>query len=483
MAMSERFGSGAERCPARAALSWLLPVTMVAILGARTGALGQATTGDLGQERAGVLVQEPNGAAQVRDLTPEQAVRMALEASSRVRAADADAAAARARHREARAGMLPAVAGQAGYTRLGGDIPEDLEFTIPGFDETFTILPIERDRYTTELGIEQPLFAGGRLRNVTRAAERTASAVERLADQARADVALEVQRAFWTLHGGLAALGAVEAALAQMDEHVQDMVNRYEEEVVLRSELLAAQTRRSEVALERVEAENAVRVASLELNRLIGLPSTAEVRPAGTAEPEALPSDLDALVEDALASRPQLQAIEEEVGALRAQVAVARGSRLPELALVSRYVYARPNPYVFTEQTTFRGTWEAGVAVRWSLFEGGGRSARESEAAAHLRAAEARLQEAREAVGVDVARQYLETRRASEAVEVAAQNVEQAAEGLRVTRQQFAEGVVLSAHLLDAERAYREAQARAAWAEAELSIGRAALRHALGRVW
>jgi outer membrane protein len=297
-------------------------------------------------------------------------------------------------------------------------------------------------------------------------------------------VALEVQRAYWTLHGGLAALEAVEAALAQMDEHVRDMLGRYDEGTVLRSELLAAQTRRSEVALERVEAENACPGGAAGAEPA-GRPSGHDRGPArrGGRFPEPLPSDLDALVAEGVASRPQLQAMEEEAGALRAQVAVARGGRLPELSLVSRYVYARPNPYVFTEQNTFRGTWEAGVTVRWSLFEGGAHGARESEAEARLRAAEARLEEARELAAVDVARQYLEARRAAEAVEVAAANVEQAGEGLRVSKEQFAEGVALSSQVLEAERAYREARARMARARAELGVGRAALRHALGQVW
>jgi outer membrane protein len=467
----------AEAANGAARTQWSLwPLILVGV----ASFAGVAGAGAQTPERAGPA---PDRTQHVREITPEQAVRMGLEASPRVRVAESEAAAARARHREARGGFLPMVAGQAGYTRLGGDLPDDLEFTIPGLDQTFSILPIERDRYTTELGFEQSLFTGGRLRNAARAAERGASAAERMADQARADVALEVQAAYWTLHGGMAALDAVEGALALTEEHVQHMLRRYEEGLVLRSDLLASQTRRSEVALERVEAENGVRVARLELNRLLGLPAAAEPRPVGAVPQGPLVTELDVLVEEALASSSYLQAMAHEVGALRAQAAVARGGRLPDLSFVSRYVYARPNPYTFTEQTTFRGTWEAGVAVRWSLFQGGAQLARESEAAARLRAAEARLQEAREMAAVDVARHYLEAQRAREAVEVSALNVEQAMEGLRVTREQFEEGVVLSSQVLEAERAYREAQARAARAGADLGLGQAALRHALGRVW
>jgi outer membrane protein len=182
-------------------------------------------------------------------------------------------------------------------------------------------------------------------------------------------------------------------------------------------------------------------------------------------------------------ARPELLAMMEQVEALRAQESAARGGRLPELAFVSRYIYARPNPYVFTEQGEFRGTWEAGVAVRWNLWDGGAQSARVAQARERLRAAEARLEEARERAVVDVSRQYLEAQRATEALGVAAEHVEHADESLRVVRQQWAEGVALSAQVLDAAAAYRQARAREARAQAEHAIARATLLRALGEVW
>jgi outer membrane protein len=440
---------------------------------------------------AGLASQTPAGtraAEGARELTAEASVRLGLERSARVRAAEAEAAEARARTREARAALLPAVRAQAAFTHLGGDIP-DAEFTLPGLDTTFTLLPIERDRYHSEISIEQPVFAGGRLRLRARSAERKAAAAEWLAEQARADVALEVRIAFWTLHGALAGLEATDAALAGMAEHVRDVGRRFEEGAVLRSELLAAQTRRSQVQLERVEADNVVRVARLELNRLLGLPAGTAVRPAAVSEAEAAGvaagavPDAGALADRVVSSRPELRALAEQLEALRAQASAARGGRLPELALVSRYIYARPNPYIFTEQGEFRGTWEAGVAVRWSVWEGGAQGARVAQAHERVRAAEARLEDARERAVVDVSRQYLEAQRATEALAVAAEHVAHAEESLRVTRQQWSEGVALSAQVLEAEAAYRQATARRARAQAEHAIARAMLLRALGEVW
>jgi outer membrane protein len=428
-----------------------------------------------------LLAGKPGDSA-AQQITVEESVRRALEHSALIRAADADLAAARARERESRAALLPSVRAQASYTRLGGSIPE-AEFTLPGLDTTFTLLPIERDRQIVEVGIEQPLFAGGRLRASARAAGREAAAEEMLFERERAAVALEVRRAFWTLHSNLAALASTDVARAQLDTHVRDVRTRYDAGALLRSELLAAETRRSEVALERVEAENAVRVAQLELGYLMGIPASSGLQPSSEIELEPLAGDLDALTSRALEARPELLAMAERVQALRARVAAVRGGRLPDLAFVSRYVYGRPNPYVFTERGRFRGTWEAGLSMSWAIWEGGAQQARTAESREQLRAAEARLEHAREQAAVDVARHYLEARRSTEAVAVAAANVELAAEALRVVTEQFNEGAALSAQGLEAERAWRAARGRQARALADYAIGRAALRHALGEVW
>src|SRR5690606_33109138 len=123
----------------------------------------------------------------------------------------------------------------------------------------------------------------------------------------------------------------------------------------------------------------------------------------------------------------------------RLQTAAARGAWMPEVAAFGRYVYAKPNPYVFTEQGEFFGTGEVGLSLQWSLFDGGGRSARTRQSAARFESARAQLAEAREQVVVGVTRQYFEAQRATEALRVAAQHLEEAEETYRVARRQFEE--------------------------------------------
>ena len=452
----------------------VLPITLLAT--ALAGGL-------LANPSSGALLAQ-DVARPLTDLTPREAVQLGLEHNQRIRAAQADADGALAAFHQARASRLPSVRIRGDYRRLVGDLP-DPQLGIPDFDPGFALFRIPRDQIHTELSLEQPLFQGGALRNRALAAEHEADAAMFLADQERTDMALAVRTAYWGLYRALAVEAAAEAALEQMEAHVDHLENLLEEGVILRSDLLAARTRRSEVRLDGVEAANAVRVARLELNRLIGLPLDEEFRLVSDEIDPAFQAgvELGELVERALAGSPQLRAMAERARALDRRVGETRGAWLPQISLVARYTYARPNPLVFTEMDEFRALGEAGVLLSWSVFEGGRRPAQTAQARAQVRAAEARLTDAREEVAVRVRRQHLEALHAQEALAVAVEHAEEAEETFRVVQEQFEEGVILSAQVLEAEQVHRSAQARHAAAEAALAIAQAALLHALGDVW
>ena len=429
-----------------------------------------------------VLAAAPVSAQDARDLTVDESVRLGLERNARLQAAEADASAATAVLRQARAGRLPTLSAQADYTRLSDNIP-NVTFTVPGTDSTVTFQNIELDQVQGELREQQTLFTGSRLGNRVRAAEHEERAADLRAEQERADVAFEIRQAYWELYRARAVRESLAGALERVEAHLSEVQARVGEGTALRRDLLAARTRRSEVELERLEAENAVRVGELELNRRIGMPLDTPVRPASEVEIDTAEASLDTLAAVALAQRPELIAAREDVAGLEAQVRASRGEWWPQVDFVGRYLYARPNPYFFLDQTRFRGSWELGFSTRWPLWEGGRRSARTAELRARLEAARARLTEARLQVSVEVARQQLEVVRARQAVAVAAQNVSEAEESFRVVRAQFAEGVALSSDVLDAEEAYRQAEERSGRSRADYAVARAALLNGLGRVW
>ena len=425
--------------------------------------------------------------AQSQDLhsiTLDESIERALDEHGMLESAQADADEARAHQRRAQSGWWPSIRGQASYLRLSDNIPP-IETDVPGVGETFSIAPIQQNQYHTEIAIEQLLFTGFRRSGERRAAARRVEVADESLHQQRVDVALEVRRAYWSLAKAQQRREAADAAIEHVEAHLADVRNRRTAGAALESHVLAAKTRRSEVQLDRIEAENAVQSARTELNQLIGEPRDRPLRleteDVGGGEP--LDPSLDEMRASATDDHPRLNALRGHTAALDAEAGIARRQWMPTIALTGRYLFARPNPYFFVERDAFRGSWEAGVTMRWTLWDGGRRSADADAARARLRSAEAHLDHSERRIDQSIERQHLAIEGARKAVEVATQAVRQARASFEMAQEQFAEGAALSADVLEAESALRSAELRKAEAQANYAIAQAELLYALGRIW
>ena len=418
-------------------------------------------------------------------LTLDDAVRRGLEHSASLAMTRAQETEARAASRQAGAALQPSIKTLASYTRLSDNIPE-ISFSgdfLPDFDSTFTLAPIELNRMYSEISIEQPVFSGMRLKNQTRAAKLSATASSLEVDQQEAAVAFQVRQAYWQLFQALAMRDAVSESITQIQAHLDDATRRREAGMALENDVLAAQTRLTEVQLERVEVDHAVRLARLNLNRLTGIPLDVELELSTPPDATVTPQSYEDLLSLAFEAQPGIKALETQITGFEAQLDATRGAWFPTVALNGRYVYARPNQYFFIDQNEFKGTWEAGVVFRWDLWNGNARSAEVQQARARLDGARARLQAGEEQLSVDVTRRYLETQRATAATEVAQRHLAAAEETFRLVQQQYNEGAALAIQVLDAEQALRLARARRLQALADLAVSDAALLEVLGKVW
>ena len=145
-------------------------------------------------------------------LTLAEARARALDASHRLAEVRARAAAAGAVVDAREAADRPIVAAQAGYTRTNHVMP----FLVPGPGGLPRVLyPDVPDNYRTRLDVQWPIYTGGRTDALVRAAQAEASAVKAETEVARADLRLEVTRAFWSVVTARAAVVVLEQALSR----------------------------------------------------------------------------------------------------------------------------------------------------------------------------------------------------------------------------------------------------------------------------
>lgn len=413
-------------------------------------------------------------------LTLAAAVERALAASAGIQQAEALRQAADADVRAARSARLPQVDLQAGYSRLS-DVPE-LLLPLPGGGQR-TIFPNIPDNYRARAGLSLPLYTGGRLEALGRAAQSERAGAEQAVRASAADVVLEASNAYWSLATALETERVLAEALAAYDAHLADARNRERLGLAARNEVLAVQVERDRAELGALRARNAAAVARANLARLMAVADGTALEPAqplrDDAGPQA-PPDVESLVARALAARPERAALAARVRAAEERVRAERGSRLPQAGLGAGFDYANPNRRILPPEARFEDSWDVSVNVSWSLFDGGRTSAAVARARARADAARSELGDLDRRLRLQVTQQALELTSARAAAEVAARSLESARENLRVAGERHRAGVLTSSERTDAEVALLRAALEVTDAHARARMAEAALARAVG---
>ena len=440
---------------------------------------------------AAALAQEASapatapGEAGVLRLTVDEAVARAVAASPRLARLTALEAAAEAQARGARAERYPQVELAAGYTRRS-EVPE-LAIFAPTDNpaqpvERIVVFPNIQDNWRLRAGLALPLYTGGRTSGQIAAAShgRTAAAEDLRAG--RADLVLETKSAYWSLVTARESERVLQEALRAYDAHLQDARNRERFGMAARNEVLAVEVERHRAELERLRAEAAADAADANLQRLLALDPDTHVEPSEplTAQAVSRP-ELEALVAEAQAGRPERKALAARVAAADATAGAERGARLPQLAVSGGYTYANPNRDIVPPTADWKDTWDLGVGLSWSVFDGGKRSASEARARAQADAVREQLRELDRAIRFEITERALELRTAEARLVVAERSVLSAAESRRVAADRYREGVIPSSELLDSELAHERAALTRTQALATLRLAAAGLDRAAGR--
>jgi outer membrane protein TolC len=417
--------------------------------------------------------------APVVRITLEEAQARAAQASHRLAEARAREAAARAVTGGREAARRPSVAASAGYTRTN----HVTEFVVPSPSGPPRVLyPDVPDNYRTRLDLQWPIYTGGRLDALERAARAEADAVQAEVAVAQADLRLEVARSFWAVVTARATVEVLEQGVARAQAHVADARERLSAGLVPPNEVASAEAQEARQRMLLIEARGQRDVAAADFTRLIGADGREIVEPASSLDGGgAAVAPFDAALNQARLSRQERVALERRVQAAADQRSAAAAGRRPTVALAGGVDYARPNPRIFPRADRWDDAWDLGVTVAWPLWDGGRAGAETAQAAGLAEAARQRLAEFDSQLAVEVRQRGLEIETGLAAVAAADEAIRAAAEAQRVVTERYRAGVIAEIEVLDAEFALLQAQLDRTRALANVRLAEARLARATGR--
>ena len=303
------------------------------------------------------------------------------------------------------------------------------------------------------------------------------------------EVVFKVQSAFYaltTVRGRiLAAQAALDSAL-KVQEAAQE---RFTNGLATAPDVSLARQQAAQAAFDLEEVLSRERDAQVTLAESLGVLPTTPLHVADFSRlplPARLEDSVEQFIDRALQQRPDLLARVAVLRAKEAEIRRARSDYLPTLSFQGAVGGAFVNSdmsvdgHELDSAYTKQPTWGVGLALTWSLFEGGARKRRVEIAEAGREAARQELEDARDKAISQVWRYYTDTKLALRRLDVAAALVEASEKSYEQNFESYQNGLGSLVDVLGARRELTAARYTQLETRAALLHSTAALAFASG---
>jgi outer membrane protein TolC len=300
---------------------------------------------------------------------------------------------------------------------------------------------------------------------------------------ARAKSFSDGRNAYYTWLRARGAQTVAEQTLVVAQAHLRDAQSLFAVGNASKADVLRAETAVAAADLVLAKAKGLVIVTEKQVRIAMHAPDEEVLAPGEALDaplPPA-PSDVKALVPEALAKRPEIKSAERNAEASRKLASVQRAGRYPAVSAFGDLTYANPNARKFPTTQEWFPTWFIGAQVTWSPSDALTAAAGSTDFEARAAALDAQRAVISDGIEVEVVQAYEDMVAADIGLTTTARQLDSAVEGYRVARELFNLGRNTSTALIDAETALTQSRFDHLNARVDARTARVRLDHALGR--
>jgi outer membrane protein len=413
-----------------------------------------------------------------RALSLEEAIEIALQTQPLIQARLSDYLAAAYRVDQAFAPLLPQIGGswtvartqsaaQSAQLRVGpgGRI-------VAGTPQTATTIRDPEENTRAVVSLSQVLFDFGKTFASTDAARRLAEQAQEDVELQRQLVTLTVKESFININFARRLIRVQEQAVERADLNLRSARGFFEVGTRPKSDVARAEVDVANARDDLIRARNAERLARVALNTAMGIAADTPTEVQDNLVYEGMAIDRGQLLSQALSQRPEYKQARLKVSEAEARMRRAFRDFFPDVTA---------NAFYGATRSDLNEIWEVGVALSWTIFDGGNRIARFRETKVNVDAAQARVRSTELDISREVEQAQLNVSEAQERIGAAQTAVASAQENFRLAQGRFDAGVGTILELTDAQLFLTQAQNVEAQALADYRIAVARLERAIGR--
>lgn len=412
-------------------------------------------------------------------LTLDETIQLGIAHSKELKISDAKVQEALAAIKEAKNQAYPDLKISGAYLRLNSanvDLKADLGNSNEDADKkSGSPVAVEQAVYGMA-NLSLPLYSGSRIKNGIKAAEHLGKAADLDASSQKEKLIQATITAYFNLYKAQAAVRLVRQNLKQAQQRVKDFENLEENGLLARNDLLKAELQASNVSLALLDAENDEKVATFNLDLMLGLDEETPLVLDTPKIREDIPvHSLQEWERIAIHNRGDYQALLERGEAARVGVSTLKGAYYPTLALTGGYVALEVPDFV-----TVTNAVNIGLGIQYNLADLYKNGAKVKQAKAREQQLFWSAQQLNDNIRVQIHRAYQNYYKSIQKVEVYQKAKEQAHENYRITKNKYDNALANTTDLLDADVSELQAQINLEFARVDELIARDKLLETAG---
>lgn len=412
-------------------------------------------------------------AQEKKSLTLDEAVHLAWDKSNEVGLANAKVSSKKYELQSAKNNQYPDFRISGQYQRLA-----NASINLKSSQNSNSgSLPVVDQLMIGQINVSAPVFAGFRIQNSVQMHENLYEAETASATHTKEEVAMKVINLYASLFKAQKTISLLKENQKRAEQRAFDFSELEKNEIIARNDLLKAQLQVSKIKLSIDEAVNDENIINFQLITLLKLPvgTQLEIREGDFANFKM--DNVPTSEQPALENRKDLQAVQLQGKASKANIKVAKAAYYPSINLIGGYVALDLKNVV-----TVQNAMNYGLGLSYdlsSIFKNGTAVKLAESKATEIQNSEAMLTDY---IKIEVQKAIEEYHLAIQQNEVYGQAVAQSSENYRIIKDKYDNGLADTNDLLEADVEQLSANINKTLAKANIIQKYYALLNATGQL-
>ncbi len=242
-----------------------------------------------------------------------------------------------------------------------------------------------------------------------------------------------------------------------------------------RNDIMKVQVKLNEAELSIQKADNAHRLALMNLCHIIGMPLDSQIE----VDAECISTKEDSATGGSIESRPEYSMLEKKTELARHNIKLTKSDYLPTVAAGASYTYANGGE-VGGKKLLNNGSFSVGMAVKVPLDVFGAGSSKVRSARAAYKIAQIEQQDLNEKMQLELSLCRNSLSESALEVKLCESALEHAAENVRLSKQQYEVGLEPLSEYLETQAVWQQAGASLVQARCQYMLAQTKLRKASG---